>query len=240
MGLEASERSPVVGRFLAAAALVSVLASAPSATGMPPPLEHAQAGDPSQFDLDPWHGQVVLLDFWASWCAPCRQSFPWMAQLLRRFGDRGVLHVVAVNLDEDPEAAAHFLRGDDLGFVHLHDPSGILAERFGVAAMPTSILFDREGRPVHRHAGFHPDKTGEYERHIVDLLEGKADAREFALTAGSRRKLGVRPWERGVLATPEMQLICDPLEIEFDDHIYFSKEASSGGRGFGGGGCGCN
>ena len=52
--------------------------------------------------------------------------------------------------------------------------------------------------------------------------------------------LGVEPWERDVLAKKEMQLVTDPLEVALDEHIYFSKEASSGGRGFGGGGCGCN
>lgn len=52
--------------------------------------------------------------------------------------------------------------------------------------------------------------------------------------------MGVEPWERDVLAKEEMQLVTDPVEARLDDHIYFSKEASSGGRGFGGGGCGCN
>ena len=52
--------------------------------------------------------------------------------------------------------------------------------------------------------------------------------------------MGVEPWERDVLAKDEMQIVTDPLEASIDDHIYFSKEASSGGRGFGGGGCGCN
>ena len=52
--------------------------------------------------------------------------------------------------------------------------------------------------------------------------------------------MGVEPWERDVLARDDMQLVADPLEAATDDHIYFSKEASSGGRGFGGGGCGCN
>ena len=52
--------------------------------------------------------------------------------------------------------------------------------------------------------------------------------------------LGVEPWERDVLAQEEMQLLADPLDVAIDEHIYFSKEASSGGRGFGGGGCGCN
>ena len=58
--------------------------------------------------------------------------------------------------------------------------------------------------------------------------------------AGGCSSMGVEAWERDVLAKDEMQLVSDPLEVAIDDHIYFSKEASSGGRGFGGGGCGCN
>ena len=57
---------------------------------------------------------------------------------------------------------------------------------------------------------------------------------------GGCSSMGVEPWERDVLAKDEMQLVADALEAQIDDHIYFSKEASSGGRGFGGGGCGCN
>jgi len=62
----------------------------------------------------------------------------------------------------------------------------------------------------------------------------------FAVLASGCSSLGVEPWERDVLAKDEMQLTTDPVEAAIDDHIYFSKEASSGGRGFGGGGCGCN
>ena len=61
-----------------------------------------------------------------------------------------------------------------------------------------------------------------------------------ALVLAGCSSMGVEPWERDVLAMDEMQLIADPLEVAIDEHIYFSKEASSGGRGFGGGGCGCN
>jgi hypothetical protein len=61
----------------------------------------------------------------------------------------------------------------------------------------------------------------------------------LALTSGCS-SMGVEPWERDILAKDEMQLTTDPVEAAIDDHIYFSKEASSGGRGFGGGGCGCN
>lgn len=61
-----------------------------------------------------------------------------------------------------------------------------------------------------------------------------------ALLISACSTMGVEAWERDVLAKDEMQLVADPLEAAIDDHIYFSKEASSGGRGFGGGGCGCN
>lgn len=60
------------------------------------------------------------------------------------------------------------------------------------------------------------------------------------LILGGCANLGVEPWERDLLAKPQMQLIADPIEAGLDDHIYFSKEASSGGRSFAGGGCGCN
>jgi hypothetical protein len=62
----------------------------------------------------------------------------------------------------------------------------------------------------------------------------------MALAVGGCGTLGVKPWQREILARPEMALIADPMDAAIDDHIYFSKEASSGGRSFGGGGCGCN
>jgi len=62
----------------------------------------------------------------------------------------------------------------------------------------------------------------------------------LAMSIAGCSSLGVKPWQRGNLAKPEMSLNCDPLTLAFDDHIYFSKEDISGGRGFAGGGCGCN
>lgn len=61
-----------------------------------------------------------------------------------------------------------------------------------------------------------------------------------ALLSSACANMGVEPWERDLLARPDMELVSDPVEAALDDHIYFSKEASSGGQGFGGGGCGCN
>jgi len=201
--------------------------------------ETVAAVDPELLDLSRWEGQVVLLDFWASWCGPCRESFPWMDEMARKYRAQG-LAVVAVNLDEDRSAADQFLESTSYAFEFVYDPDGRLAEAFALDVMPTSILFDREGRPVVRHSGFRPADTGEYEQHITELLASQTARGALPLpqTDRKRRKGGVRPWQRGVLAG--MQLDGDPIDMAWDDHIYFSKEASSGGRGFGGGGCGCN
>ena len=69
---------------------------------------------------------------------------------------------------------------------------------------------------------------------------GRTGIAVLMIFAGGCSSMGVEPWERDILAKEEMQLTTDPIEAAIDDHIYFSKEASSGGRGFGGGGCGCN
>jgi thiol-disulfide isomerase/thioredoxin len=215
------------------------LALAVLATIVIPAPAFAQSAETAALDLSQWHGHVVLLDFWASWCAPCQESFPWMARMRGKYGERGLV-VVAVNVDEDEEAAARFLAEAQGDFVHVKDPEGRIAAAYGLTVMPTSWIIDRVGRPIYRHEGFHPDKTAEYESHIVELLENRGPAVALTIDAATPIGLGVHPWERDVLADPVMQLICDPLETELDDHIYFSKEASSGGRGFGGGGCGCN
>jgi cytochrome c biogenesis protein CcmG/thiol:disulfide interchange protein DsbE len=221
-------------QLLVPIALVLFLSAAPIAAADPPVV-------PAELDLTPWKGRVVLVDFWASWCGPCQESFPWMGEISERYEDDG-LTIVAVNLDQDPEAAEAFLAEFPAGFHHILDPEGKIAEAFGISVMPSSVLFDRDGNPVYLHEGFHARETQEYEKQIVALLEGREDPTRAAVSLGKsgRRGLGVRPWERGLLADDAMRLDADLLDLSIDDHIYFSKEASSGGRGFGGGGCGCN
>jgi thiol-disulfide isomerase/thioredoxin len=210
--------------------LLLLLAATPSTAG-------------ETLDLERYEGQVVLLDFWASWCDPCVRSFPWMGEMLERYGDDGLV-IVAVNLDDDPAAADRFLEDHTYAFEHLRDSEGAIAEKYGVRTMPSSILFDREGQPAFFHDGFRAEERSEYERHIAALLAGEVHGNaallDPALRGKKKKKRGVRPWERDILAQADMLLDCDPLDLAIDDHIYFSKEASSGGRGFGGGGCGCN
>jgi thiol-disulfide isomerase/thioredoxin len=115
--------------------------------------------------LDSLRGRVVYLDFWASWCGPCRASFPWMATMQQRYAANGFT-VVAVNLDKERRAAETFLARHPAGFPVAFDPAGRTAEAYGVSAMPMSFLIGRDGAILSTHAGFAPGKAGELEARI--------------------------------------------------------------------------
>jgi cytochrome c biogenesis protein CcmG, thiol:disulfide interchange protein DsbE len=115
-------------------------------------------------------GKVILLDFWASWCQPCRQSFPWMASLQRRYGSEGLV-VIAVNLDRDRRLAERFLAQTPAEFRIEYDPQATLATEFGVTAMPMSFLIDRQGRVREQHAGFRAAQRAERETLISRMLK---------------------------------------------------------------------
>jgi thiol-disulfide isomerase/thioredoxin len=98
-------------------------------------------------------GQVVYLDFWASWCTPCKASFPFMNELHEQLGSKGLV-VLAVNLDEQRPAADRFLAQTPAKFRIAYDPKGVTPEQYTVKAMPTAVLIDRKGQVRHVHAGF--------------------------------------------------------------------------------------
>jgi len=100
-----------------------------------------------------WRGQWVYLDFWASWCAPCRLSFPWMNQLQREWGPKG-LQIVAINLDSQRVKALQFLQRHPAQFMVLWDAAGHSAKAYDVQAMPMSYLIDPQGHIVSAHRGF--------------------------------------------------------------------------------------
>lgn len=117
-------------------------------------------------------GKVVLLDFWASWCEPCRKSFPWMNELQRKYGKQG-LTVIGVNLDMTRSDADAFLKAIPAQFRIEYDPDGKLASQLNVAAMPTSFLLDRNGKIVKQHAGFRDAQLADREQEIQQLLKAQ-------------------------------------------------------------------
>jgi cytochrome c biogenesis protein CcmG/thiol:disulfide interchange protein DsbE len=120
--------------------------------------------------LEAYAGKVVLLDFWASWCSPCLQSFPWMNELQQKHGGEGLV-VLAVNLDQDRKLADAFLGKTPAQFRVEYDPAGTVARQFDVQAMPTSFLIDRQGNVRTRHAGFKEKHRQGREQEIEQLLK---------------------------------------------------------------------
>ena len=119
--------------------------------------------------LAPVSGKVVWVDFWASWCVPCRRSFPWMNAMHRKYGPEG-LQIIAVNLDKERAPADGFLAEVPAEFSLRFDPAGTLAEKFGVQAMPSSYLLAADGTVLASHFGFRTADAPAYERAIQEAL----------------------------------------------------------------------
>jgi thiol-disulfide isomerase/thioredoxin len=139
--------------------LLTCLAVTTASAQAPPDLQ----------ELNALRGRVVYLDFWASWCAPCRQSFPWMNLLHSHYAGRG-LTVVAVNLDHERADADLFLKHLAPAFQVRFDPQGDWARYFKVQGMPTSVILDRTGKPRFTHIGFNNRDAPAYEAQIQQLL----------------------------------------------------------------------
>lgn len=189
------------------------------------------------FQVENMSGKVVLMDFWASWCKPCEKSMPWLSHLQAEYGSQG-LQVVAVNLDRDWQDAVKMASTLPAEVLLVHDPKGILAAERNLQGMPSTYLYDRQSRLAMVHVGFLPGETADKEAEIALLLKGSAD--DLALNMPGDDTTGVQPWQRDLLAAPGMAIDQDPMETSLNEHTYFSKEATSGGLGSAGGGCGCN
>jgi len=134
------------------------------------PVRVANADD--LLDLAQFKGRVVYVDFWASWCTPCRLSFPWM-QSLRDTYEREGLSVIAINLDRNRPDAERFLAQFRPNFEVRFDPQGQLAKRFKVQGMPSSLIIDRHGVQRYSHIGFQTVDRATYETQLRELLAEK-------------------------------------------------------------------
>jgi thiol-disulfide isomerase/thioredoxin len=135
-------------------------------------LSFASVQAESSVELNEYRGRVVYLDFWASWCTPCRQSFPWMQAMKDAYQQQG-LTVIAVNLDRHREDADKFLARFHPNFDVRFDPAGQMAERFRIQGMPTSVIIDRHGVQRYTHIGFRPVDLGAYESELRNVLAEK-------------------------------------------------------------------
>jgi cytochrome c biogenesis protein CcmG/thiol:disulfide interchange protein DsbE len=164
--LRVPEGFRVARAALVTALITALLAAAGSAASAASAVPAAAA----PFDLSHHRGRVVIIDFWASWCKPCRQSIPWLNTLRERYGASG-LTVIGVNVDAERGDAERFLRDVPIEFEVIFDPRGDVARSFNLRAMPSTYVFDRHGRLVATHLGFREAKTREREAELKTLLD---------------------------------------------------------------------
>ena len=167
--LRASRR--VLALLLAGAALGAATPPALAlAPGQPLPVATVAGNDAAAaVTLLDGKARVTYIDFWASWCGPCRQSFPWMNRMQDKFGAKG-LRIVAVNLDAKRADAQGFLAQLPARFDVGFDTGGAAARQFGVKTMPSSVLVGPDGKVIAVHNGFREEDEAELEQRIAAAL----------------------------------------------------------------------
>ena len=119
--------------------------------------------------LSDYKGKTVYLDFWASWCGPCKQSFPWMNDMQSRYGAKG-LRVVGINVDQKTDEAKAFLKDNAASFDVAFDQGGKTPKAYAIKGMPTSVLIGPDGKVLSVHSGFKDEQRDELEQQIKQAL----------------------------------------------------------------------
>jgi peroxiredoxin len=119
--------------------------------------------------LSEQRGNVVLLNFWASWCGPCRQEMPLLDKLHNRYKRLGFT-VLGVNVEQDTSKANRYLQDVKVSFPILFDPNNTVSKRYDVSAMPTTVIIDRNGNMRYLHKGYKPGYEKEYQKQVRALL----------------------------------------------------------------------
>ena len=163
--------------FGAAGIVIAIVASALStsdieqAVGKSIPMWTMTSIDGEEFTSDDLKGRVVLVDFWASWCAPCRTASPFMQELHEKYGDQGLV-VIGANTGEDAEGVAARSYRDQHGYSYVitHDNQEIV-DKWGIGGLPTFVFIDREGKIDNVEVGFGPSSKNKFEKTIERLLK---------------------------------------------------------------------
>lgn len=119
--------------------------------------------------LSEHRGEVIMINFWASWCAPCRKEMPLLEELYQRYKDGGFT-LLGVNVEEDSNSAKALLREVQVSFPILFDNSNKVSEMYKVEAMPSTIILDRDGKVRFMHKGYQPGYEDEYQKQVRELI----------------------------------------------------------------------
>jgi peroxiredoxin len=164
-------RLPALSRALAALLLAAAVpaASAALSQSAAAPDFALRSLDGPNLRLKEQRGQVVMVNFWATWCGPCRIEMPHLARLYDKYRSSG-FQLLGVNVDEDPRAAANLAQKLGLKFPILLDTEKGVSRLYDVSTMPSTVLIDRDGKVRHVHRGYRDGYEATYEKQIRDLL----------------------------------------------------------------------
>ena len=125
--------------------------------------------DGDSVSLSDLSGQVVMINFWATWCGPCREEMPHLEALYQRYSDLGFV-LLGINVEEDSSGADDFLAETPVSFPILFDPASKVSELYEVVAMPSTVLVDRSGGLRFIHHGYKPGYEDDYQSQIRALI----------------------------------------------------------------------
>jgi len=169
---------PAIQKLPATAMLVllgCLSLSAATGNGAPAPAPDfrltSRAG--GEVSLSQLRGQVVMINFWASWCGPCRQEFPALDEIYGKYKPMGFT-LVGINVESDKADAERFLGARPVSFPILFDPDNSVSGNYGVSAMPTTVLVDRQGRLRWQHRAYKPGDEAKYIEQIRAVLREKS------------------------------------------------------------------
>ena len=148
-----------------------IVASAAPAANLsgPAPGFTLESRDGDVVSLEDLKGQVVMINFWATWCVPCRQEMPHLEALHQRYNSLGFT-LLGVNVEDNPQGATKFLKDTPVSFPILYDPKNGVSKLYDVVAMPTTVLVGRDGTMRFIHHGYKAGYEGEYQTQIRALL----------------------------------------------------------------------
>lgn len=151
--------------LIVAAIGFSIAASLTNEKNTPAPAFKGKTLDGKEIALSDFKGKVVLLDFWASWCKPCKEEFPFLVQLHEKLQNKRFT-VLGINIDVEPKKMQNFIAQQAVkpGFPIIYDKGGALPRLYDVDGMPTTVLIDKNGIIRYRHTGF----TREDKKKIID------------------------------------------------------------------------
>jgi peroxiredoxin len=166
-----SKRSSQLKSWLAIAAVVVMATSAVSA-GLKPssaPDFTLKSYTGENLRLSEYRGDVVLINFWASWCGPCRQEMPALSELHDKYHALGFT-VLGVNVESDSGKARKLLQELPVSFPVVFDDDSVVSKQYDVVAMPSTVLVDRDGNMRYLHKGYKPGLEDVYQQQVRDLI----------------------------------------------------------------------